>query len=121
MGVVLSCPGRASWQALHDHMRADVKIGAVKHTRDCTKITSEPLIRKQNCNRQPVGCGIGQFKRAGQCNRLFGRRLQLHLDGQFHSCPFCDRFHACCLLPQLVAGTARKICRRPEEMLPSFS
>src|SRR5260370_29565254 len=24
-----SCPGRASWRALHDHMRADVKIGAV--------------------------------------------------------------------------------------------
>jgi len=26
----VSCPGRASWPALHYHMRADVKIGAVK-------------------------------------------------------------------------------------------
>jgi hypothetical protein len=34
--------GSASWLALHDHMRAGLKIGAVKHTRDCTKVASEP-------------------------------------------------------------------------------
>ena len=39
----VSCPGRASWPALDDHMRRiDVKIGAVKHTTDCTKVASEP-------------------------------------------------------------------------------
>ena len=38
----VSCPGRASWPALHDHMPADLKIGAVKHARDCTKVASEP-------------------------------------------------------------------------------
>ena len=39
----VSCPERASWPALDDpHARADVKIGAVKHTRDCNKVASEP-------------------------------------------------------------------------------
>jgi hypothetical protein len=40
-------PWQASWAALDDHMRADVKIGAVRHPRDCTKIASEPLNRRQ--------------------------------------------------------------------------
>jgi hypothetical protein len=39
----------------------------------------------------------------------------------FTPAPLSDRFHAAVLLLQLIAGAARKICRRREEMLPSFS
>src|SRR5271166_3604855 len=43
------------------HARADVKIGAVKHTRDCTKVASEPLIRDLGSNGTKSSAKVFSF------------------------------------------------------------
>jgi hypothetical protein len=75
----VSCPGKASWPALHDHTRADVKIGAVKTVGiapklrqnrsicktqlglqfNCKKPTSKYASLRFTCNRQPTSRSIG--------------------------------------------------------------